>query len=87
MRKSKPGFRCRQRCLRKLHTRNEALPPHGLPEAVGRFEDILGVILALEPAHANQEAIVLRALKDHDNPDVSELHVALDPKTLLLIRN
>lgn len=59
----------------------------GLPDSVGRFEDILSVILALEPAHASQETIVLRALKDHDNPDVSELHVALDPKTLLLIRN
>ena len=37
--------------------------------------------------YASQDAIVLRALKDHDNPDVSDLHVALDPKTLLLIRN
>lgn len=59
----------------------------GLPDAVGRFDDILSVILALEPAQSGQEAIVLRALKDHDNPDVSDLHVALDPKTLLLIRN
>jgi len=58
-----------------------------LPEEIRRFEDILSVILALEPAHASQDAIVLRALKDHDNPDVSDLHVALDPKTLLLIRN
>jgi hypothetical protein len=30
---------------------------------------------------------VLRALKDHDNPDFSDLHVALDPRTLLLKRN
>jgi hypothetical protein len=59
----------------------------GLPEEVGRIEDILSVILALEPAQAGQDAIVLRALKDHGNPDVSDLHVALDPKTLLLIRN
>ena len=58
-----------------------------LPEAVRRVEDLLSVILALEPAEANQDAIVLRALKDHDNPDTSDLHVALDPKTLLLIRN
>jgi hypothetical protein len=58
----------------------------GIPAEVSRFEDVLSVILALEP-HDSQETIVLRALKDHDNPDVSELHVALDPKTLLLIRN
>jgi hypothetical protein len=31
--------------------------------------------------------VVLRALKDHDNDDLSELHVALDPGTLLLVRN
>jgi hypothetical protein len=59
----------------------------GLPEAIRHLDDTLSVVLALEPAKANQEIIVLRALKDHDNPDVSELHVALDPKTLRLIRN
>jgi len=59
----------------------------GVPESVRRCEDILNVILALEPAHVGQDAIVLRALKDHDNPDLSELHVALDPKTLLLTRH
>ena len=30
---------------------------------------------------------LLRALKDHDNPDVTALHVALDPKSLLLVRS
>jgi predicted ATP-dependent serine protease len=43
-----------------------------------------GVILALEP---NGGSVALRALKDHDNPDVAALHVALDPKTLLLVRS
>jgi len=42
------------------------------------------VILALEPG---EEAVALRALKDHDNPDLTALHVALDPRTLLLIRS
>jgi len=31
--------------------------------------------------------VALRALKDHDNPDLTALHVALDPRTLLLIRS
>jgi hypothetical protein len=57
----------------------------GLPEAVRRFREYLGVILALEPA-ADGESVALRALKDHDNPDLSALHVALDPHTLLLTR-
>jgi hypothetical protein len=41
------------------------------------------VIVALEP---DDGTVALRALKDHENPDLSELHVALDPRTLLLTR-
>jgi len=41
-------------------------------------------VLALEPAPGT---VTLRALKDHDNPDPSTLHVALDPRTLLLVRS
>ena len=55
-----------------------------LPPEVGHGKDRFDVILALEPG---AESVKLRALKDHDNPDVSNLHVALDPKTLLLTRS
>ena len=55
-----------------------------VPESIARLDDLVSVIVALEPADRSVE---LRALKDHDNPDVSDLHVALDPKTLLLKRN
>ena len=55
-----------------------------LPAGVAAQADLLSVILALEPADG---VVNLRALKDHDNPDVSELHVALDPRTLLLVRS
>jgi hypothetical protein len=55
-----------------------------IPASVERIEDIVSVILALEPG---DDAVLLRALKDHDNPDLSELHVALDPRTMLLIRH
>jgi hypothetical protein len=55
-----------------------------VPESIARLEDLVSVIVALEPADG---AVELRALKDHDNPDLSELHVALDPNTLLLKRN
>lgn len=55
-----------------------------LPAALQPLEDLFSVILKLEPG---PEAVALRALKDHGNPDVSALHVALDPKTLLLVRN
>jgi hypothetical protein len=42
-------------------------------------------VLALEPARGGN--LALRALKDHDNEDLSALHVALDPQSLLLVRN
>jgi hypothetical protein len=55
-----------------------------LPSPVERVEDLVSVVLALEPG---DDAVLLRALKDHDNPDLTDLHVALDPKTLLLTRH
>jgi hypothetical protein len=56
----------------------------GIPPAVERIDDLVGVVLALEPAG---DGVALRALKDHDNPDLTELHVSLDPRTLLLTRS
>jgi hypothetical protein len=56
----------------------------GLPAEIRPIEDLLSVILALEPGDS---AVALRALKDHGSPDLSSLHVALDPKTLLLKRS
>jgi hypothetical protein len=55
-----------------------------LPASFAPLAPHCGVILALEP---NAGAVALRALKDHDNPDVAALHVALDPRTLLLVRS
>ncbi len=55
-----------------------------IPASLGAVKEIASVVLALEPG---VESVALRALKDHDNPDVSALHVALDPRSLLLIRS
>jgi len=55
-----------------------------VPAALAAIEPSVSVIVALEPG---SEHVRLRALKDHDNPDLSALHVALDPKTLLLVRS
>jgi hypothetical protein len=57
---------------------------NGLPAEIRPLEDLLSVILALEPGDS---AVALRALKDHGSPDLTSLHVALDPKTLLLKRS
>ena len=64
------------------HAATERIPE--LPQAIRSLADVFGVILALEPG---QEAVALRALKEHDNPDLAALHVALDPRTLLLVRS
>ena len=58
--------------------------PTAVPPGVARFGELVSVVLALEPG---QDTVGLRALKDHDNPDLEALHVALDPKTLLLVRS
>ncbi len=55
-----------------------------VPDSIRAIDDLVSVLLALEP---DPDAVQLRALKDHDNPDVSDLHVALDPRTLLLVRS
>ena len=55
-----------------------------IPDAIRRVEDLFGVILALEPGDLT---VGLRALKDHDNTDLADLHVALDPRSLLLVRS
>lgn len=57
-----------------------------VPSAVAQLQDVLSVILALEPS-VEADTVRLRALKDHENPDLSALHVSLDPRTLLLIRS
>jgi hypothetical protein len=62
-----------------------SLKNSGIPPAVQALEDVISVVLALEPA--DDGTLVLRPLKDHDNDDLSALHVALDPTTLLLVRN
>jgi hypothetical protein len=55
-----------------------------IPPQVAPIADLLSVILALEPG---DDAVRLRALKDHENRDLADLHVALDPRTLLLKRS
>jgi hypothetical protein len=55
-----------------------------VPPALEQVDDLVSVVLALEPRPGH---VALRVLKEHDNPDVAALHVALDPKSLLLVRS
>ena len=66
-----------------LSTASEEERVESIPSDVLRYDDDVSVVLALEPGN---DVVALRALKDHDNPDLSALHVSLDPRTLLLVR-
>lgn len=55
----------------------------GVPEPVSHVEDAISVIVTL--AH-DGKAVTLSLLKDHDNPDVSDLSIALNPTTMLLVK-
>ena len=55
----------------------------GVPETLARFGDTISVIVAL--AHEGL-AVQIRLLKDHDNRQVSDTSIALDPTTMLLMQ-
>jgi hypothetical protein len=55
----------------------------GVPEPVAAVKHAIDVILAM--AH-DGKSVHLRLLKDHDNPHVSDLSLALDPTTMLLVK-
>jgi hypothetical protein len=64
-----------------LHRENLQMDERGIPAPVNQFTDFFSVIIMLEPM---QDYINMRLLKDHDSTDLEELHVKLDPKTLLI---
>ena len=53
----------------------------GIPEPVSHLAEAFAVIVHMA---ADGKAVHLRVLKDHDNPDVRDLALALDPTTMLL---
>ena len=55
----------------------------GIPNPVARFEAWISVMVNLHP---DKGAVSLQLLKDHDNEDVADLNMRLDPTTLLLLK-
>ena len=53
----------------------------GIPNPVARFVDHIAVVMYLEP---RAEGVIVRILKDHDNPDVAEMHLELDRRSFLI---
>jgi hypothetical protein len=65
----------------QTHREGDSRDERGIPEKVARFEEYLTVIVDLEPM---ADHVKITLLKDHDNRDLADLHMELDPKTLLL---
>lgn len=54
----------------------------GIPEPVAHVEEAISVVLAM--AH-DGTTVHVGLMKDHDNPKISDLKLALDPRTMLLV--
>ena len=65
-------------------THREAPPPRpgGLPWPLARYQDLLSVVVGLD---AEGDRIRLRLVKDHDNENIRDLYLDLDPRTMLVV--
>jgi len=63
------------------HREGQERDERDVPAEVARFDDYLSVIVRLEP---ESDHVKLRIVKDHENEELADLHLELDPKTLLL---
>jgi hypothetical protein len=57
--------------------------PRGIADEVVRFEDYIDVMVLLHPEE--EGSVTIELLKDHDNRDLADLKMRLDPTTLLLL--
>jgi hypothetical protein len=55
----------------------------GIPEPLAKLAPAIAVIVRMKDY---SDGVHVSLLKDHDNPDVAKLTLALDPETMLLVR-
>jgi hypothetical protein len=63
--------------------RGVASNEHGVPEPLAKLDDAISVIVQMVD---HSDGVHLSLLKDHDNPNVAKLTLALDPATMLLVK-
>jgi hypothetical protein len=63
--------------------RGVPLNQHGIPEPVAKLAPAIAVVVQMKD---ESDGVHLSLLKDHDNPDVAKLTLALDPSTMLLLK-
>jgi hypothetical protein len=66
-----------------LTHRGVASDDRGIPEPVAKFTSAIAVIVQMADDNGD---VKLSLLKDHDNPNVAKLALALDPSTMLLVK-
>lgn len=64
-----------------VHREGEEKDTRGVPTRIARFDSYISVLVQLK---SQEDHVRLELIKDHDNPDVADLHIELEPKTLLL---
>ena len=64
------------------HRDDPVTSPRGIPNPVARFDAWISVMVNLEP---EEGAVQVNILQDHDNENVADLHLKLDPTTMLLL--
>jgi AAA domain len=63
--------------------RGVALNENGIPGPIARLSSAIAVIVQMTD---ESDGVHLSLLKDHDNPNVAKLTLALDPSTMLLVK-
>jgi hypothetical protein len=63
--------------------RGVTLDEHGIPAPVAKLASAISVIVQMVD---ESDGVQLSLLKDHDNPNVAKLTLALDPATMLLVK-
>jgi len=63
--------------------RGVPLNEHGVPEPVAKHVSEIAVIVRMADEN---DGVQISLLKDHDNPNVAKLTLALDPSTMLLVK-
>jgi hypothetical protein len=66
-----------------LTHRGAAADERGIPEPVAKLAPAIAVIVQMTD---DDGTVKLSLLKDHDNPNVAKLSLALDPSTMLLVK-
>ena len=67
----------------QVHRADPPDPPVRVADHVVRFDQYISVFVLLHPEE--EGSITIQLMKDHDNPNVGDLRMKLDPTSLLLL--